>query len=42
MKSIAFSMSYEPKTKSLTDEEVNEMHFALVEKLKNKLGIELR
>ena len=41
-KSIAYSITYEPQGESLTDEEVNRMHFALVEKLKAKLGVELR
>jgi len=41
-KSIAISMIYEPKQQSLTDDEVNKMHFKLVETLKTKLGVELR
>ncbi len=41
-KSITFSMVYEAKSQSLTDEEVNSEHFALVEKLKSKLGAQLR
>jgi phenylalanyl-tRNA synthetase beta chain len=41
-KSLTFSMIYEPKEKSLTDEEVNAVHFALVEKLQKRLGVSLR
>jgi phenylalanyl-tRNA synthetase beta chain len=41
-KSLAYSMVYEPKTTSLTDEQVNTIHFELVEKLKTRLGAELR
>lgn len=41
-KSLAYSLTYEPETESLTDEVVNAMHFALVEKLKIRLGVELR
>jgi len=42
MKSIAISMSYVDPSKSLTDEEVNTIHFDLVEKLKKRLGVDLR
>lgn len=41
-KSITLSISYESKEQSFTDEEVNKMHFELVDKLKNALGVELR
>lgn len=41
-KSLAYSFVYQPVSESLTDTAVNEMHFALVEKLKAKLGVELR
>ena len=41
-KSLAYSFMYQPLTESFTDEEVNKMHFALVEKLTTKLGVELR
>lgn len=41
-KSLGFSMVYQPASESLTDEQVNEMHFALVETLKTQLGVELR
>jgi phenylalanyl-tRNA synthetase beta chain len=41
-KSLAYSFVYQPETESLTDEAVNAMHFALVEKLKVELGVELR
>lgn len=41
-KSLAFSFVYQPRERSLTDEEVNAMHFRLVEILKKKLGVALR
>ncbi|HLD44721.1 MAG TPA: hypothetical protein VJC18_04745, partial [bacterium] len=41
-KSLTLSMIYEPKGESLTDEQVNGVHFELVEKLKKELGVELR
>lgn len=41
-KSLAYSFTYESTGKSLTDEQVNEMHFGLVERLKTALGVELR
>lgn len=41
-KSIAFSMSYESEGESLTDEQVNSVHFALVEKLQKILDVTLR
>lgn len=41
-KSLAFSMSYQPDERNFTDEEVNRMHFLLVEGLKKRLGVELR
>lgn len=41
-KSIAFSMSYEAEGESLTDEQVNAVHFALVEKLQKILDVTLR
>lgn len=41
-KSLSFSISYEDSERSLTDEQVNQLHFALVEKLGQKLGLELR
>lgn len=41
-KSLAYSFVYQPQTESLTDEAVNALHFALVDKLKTKLGVELR
>lgn len=41
-KSLAYSFVYQPLAESFTDEEVNKMHFALVEKLTVKLGVELR
>lgn len=41
-KSIALSMCYEDSAKSLTDEQVNEVHFALVDQMKQKLGVDLR
>lgn len=41
-KSLAYSFVYQPEEGSLTDEKVNEMHFALVNKLQEKLPVELR
>lgn len=41
-KSLAYSMVYEPEATSLTDEQVNTIHFKLVEQLKMRLGAELR
>lgn len=41
-KSLAYSMVYDPKITSLTDEQVNAIHFELVDKLKTRLGAELR
>lgn len=41
-KSLAYSMVYEPKLTSLTDEQVNAVHFELIGKLKACLGAELR
>lgn len=41
-KSLAYSFVYQPEGESLTDEVVNQMHFALVDKLKAKLGVDLR
>jgi len=40
--SFAFSLVYEAKSESLTDESVNALHFALVDTLRQKLGVELR
>lgn len=42
MKSLSFSMVYESSQENLTDEGVNQMHFKLVEKLKDVLGARLR
>ncbi|MBI4412688.1 MAG: phenylalanine--tRNA ligase subunit beta [Deltaproteobacteria bacterium] len=41
-KSLAFSLVYEDPEKTLTDAGVNEAHFALVERLTQKLGVALR
>ena len=41
-KSLAYALVYEPDAGSLTDDAVNAMHFALVDKLKKRLGVELR
>lgn len=41
-KSLAYSLTYEPQRESLTDEAVNAMHFSLVEKIKTRLGVDLR
>lgn len=41
-KSLAFSLVYENPQRTLTDEEVNQAHFALVGRLKKKLGVDLR
>lgn len=41
-KSLAFALVYENVERTLTDEEVNEVHFKLIDSLKNKLGVELR
>ena len=41
-KSLAYSFVYQPEGASLTDEAVNNMHFELVDRLKKRLGVELR
>ncbi len=41
-KSLAFSLVYADPTRTLTDEEVNKVHFALVKNLCDKLGVSLR
>lgn len=41
-KSLALSLYYEDSLKTLTDEEVNKVHFALVEALQTKLQVTLR
>lgn len=41
-KSLGFSLVYESEGEGLTDEGVNKIHFELVDKLKQKLGVELR
>lgn len=41
-KSLALSLVYQPEANSLTDEEVNKIHFGLVDKLKESVGVELR
>lgn len=41
-KSLAYSFLYQPENESLTDEAVNKLHFALVAKLQEKLGVALR
>lgn len=41
-KSMAFSFTYEPDAENLTDEAVNAMHFALVERLGQRLNVVLR
>lgn len=40
--SMALSLTYESEGKTLTDEEVNKVHFGLIDKLGNLLGAELR
>ena len=41
-KSLTFSLSYQSLDKTLTDEEVNKVHFDLVAKLEKKFGAQLR
>jgi phenylalanyl-tRNA synthetase beta chain len=41
-KSLAFSIHYRAKDRTLTDEEVNRIHSALLEALKKDLGAEIR
>lgn len=41
-KSLALSLVYQPQSESLTDEEVNKIHFGLVDQLKSSVGAELR
>lgn len=41
-KSLTYSFVYKPQNESLTDEEVNRLHFALVATLQEKLGVKLR
>jgi len=41
-KSLAFSIHYRAKDRTLTDEEVNQIHSALLEVLKKDLGAEIR
>ncbi|MBI2340544.1 MAG: phenylalanine--tRNA ligase subunit beta [Deltaproteobacteria bacterium] len=41
-KSLAFSLVYENPERTLTDKEVNDAHFALVDVLAQKLGVVLR
>lgn len=41
-KSLALSLTYEDFSKTLTDEEVNKVHFELVNKLSQALGVALR
>ena len=41
-KSFTFSLLYESPDRTLTDEEVNKVHFALVDRLQKKLGASLR
>lgn len=41
-KSLTFSLTYESSEKTLTDDEVNKVHFALVDRLTVKLGAALR
>ncbi|HHV71191.1 MAG TPA: phenylalanine--tRNA ligase subunit beta [Clostridia bacterium] len=41
-KSLAYSLVYRVKDRTLTDEEVNEVHNRIVESLKEKFGAELR
>ncbi len=41
-RSLAYSLTYRSSSRTLTDSEVNEMHQAVVDALKNRLGVEIR
>jgi phenylalanyl-tRNA synthetase beta chain len=41
-KSVAMALTYRAKDRTLTDEEVNRVHAALVEAARTRLGAELR
>jgi phenylalanyl-tRNA synthetase beta chain len=41
-KSVALALTYRGKDRTLTDEEVNRVHAALIEKVCTRLGAELR
>lgn len=41
-KSLAYAFRYESPTESLTDQQVNDLHFALVERLTKRLDVQLR
>jgi phenylalanyl-tRNA synthetase beta chain len=41
-KSLAFSITYRSKDRTLTDEEVEKLHFSIVEHILNKTGGEMR